>query len=366
MNASVTYALTDADQLNLAWDNLRRRGLYWLLAIVSIGAVALLGSRGNPGAFLFVGFLASIGLLTLSLEWFQTRSNILKELRARPLHGSSITLKATASGLEIVGAERILHGWPLVGVPKSTRTSIALPVGHATKLLIPRRFFADRDHERAFVAAILAGRTGPASPVPDLDDDGPYTYDLSYTSTYADLLALNTWFLHRNEPPGRRRKVMWGATVLTVFGLLLLPFAREKALVLVVVCGTIALFTTTRGRSWLVRYSVWRLWRRGGHDEGPIRLRARPDAVSYRGRSLLKSSWAGVVRIVEAPDHVFLFNGPATAWIVPKAVLGPERVAPFIEDVNRWLLEAAPYARPPVPKGEALDTTNPFQAPHQD
>lgn len=299
-------------------------------------------------------------------QWYQTRAAVLAQLRARPLHGSTLTLRVRPEGLEMTGVERILHGWALVGKPKLTWSSLTFPVGHATKLLVPRRAFADRAAERAFRDALIAGRRAP-KPLPEPEDDGPYPYDLTYLSTYDDLVALNRWFMNRQEPPERLRRTVRILLALAGGSLLLIPFLGPAPLLLTLVFVLGAAVSTPYGRPWLVRYRVWQLWRKAGHDEGTIRLRARPDGVVYRGRSLMRSSWSTVTEIVDHEDRVFVFNGPGSAWIVPKAALGgPERVAAFVDDVTTWVAAAVPYARPPVAKAETVDATNPFRAPGVD
>ncbi len=363
---TVTYALTDEDQLAFAWDNAVRQAGLTLAWLALIGVIAGVATKAATGLLLVMGAGLLFGLPFFALTWFQTRSAVLAQLRARPLHGSTLTIMARPDGIEMKGAEQVLHAWPLVGKPSLTRSSLTFPVGHATKLLVPRRAFADRASERAFRDALNAGRRAPA-PLPEPEDDGPYTYDLTYLSPYDDLVALNRWFMNRQEPPERLRRTVRVLLALAGGSLLLIPFVGYFALVFTLVFAIGAAVSTPYGRPWLVRFRVWQLWRRAGHDEGPIRLRARPDGVVYRGRSLMRGSWATVTEIVDDEAHLFVFNGPASAWIVPKRVLGgPEQVAAFVSDVNAWVAAAAPYTRPPVPKGDAGDVTNPFRAPGVD
>jgi hypothetical protein len=363
---TLRYALTDADQLALVWDRTIRRWLYVVAFVAALGVLGIVASGGEPAMFVAAGASVAFGALFLASIWCQTRSKVLAELRARPLHGIALTIDARPEGLEITGPEPILHSWTLVGAPSTTHTSITLPVGQVTKVLIPRRVFAHAEAERAFIDAIARGRASPPVPLPEPGDDGPYTYDLSYRSSFDDLLALNSWFMYRHEPPGQRRAYLALMVLCTLGSLVLVAIVGPKAMLLPILLGGMSLALTARGRKAIVWFNVWRLVRNGGpaRDEGSVRLRARPSGVAYRGHSALTSSWSLVVQVVDHTAHVFVFNGPNSAWIIPKsAFTGPEQVTAFVNDVNAWVAAAGPFARPPVPRAEAADSSNPFQAP---
>lgn len=214
---TVTFTVTEADQLAFAWEWRVRR--YWIGGALVIAAACgwpwLFGGGGNWAVPLT---LLPWPVLAPMLDWVRVRDGVRAAFQADLLHDTQHTLTVSDGGLEELSPTLSVVPWSRVGRVWSTRSSLLVPVAGQGTVLVPRRAFADEGAIRAFREAIAARRAAsPTAPQPAVptDFDAEFTWDVTFEHEERKVLA-HRWLRAQNparSPYGASLISLAGATI---------------------------------------------------------------------------------------------------------------------------------------------------------
>ena len=170
---------------------------------------------------------------------------------------------------------------------------------------------------------------------------------VAYTNTVEDMVAFNMHHL-AHSPASRRIRFWstWGiALVIVLIGAVAsLVQGSSHSLVLVCAWAAVYLAFTIPYYRWAVRRRIRKLVGEGENRSFLCRHTVRLTDEGLHAESEVsegKILWAGIERIAENDDYLFIYTGAAIGLVIPKARIESGDLASLTEELRRNVGPAA-------------------------
>jgi hypothetical protein len=176
--------------------------------------------------------------------------------------------------------------------------------------------------------------------------------EVEYDLTRDDLFAFQ-WRAAYDSPRGRRtRRKLYAGWLVAVLLFVFVPaigphgieIARVSWLFLIIAFATIILFQIVMER-WLMRRAIRGLVRDEKPEKGQLGrhtvVLSETELVERTAVGEQRTSWAGVDRVEENPDYIFIYTTAAAAHLIPKRAFRDRQTAERFYQFSKARKEAA-------------------------
>jgi hypothetical protein len=350
-----------------------RLGSYVIGALMMGGGMTTLVAL--TGAAPWLRWLAlAVGLLGALVVVLRTRSlferRITEQLVAQPWLLASSSLEARPDGftLRSAGSESDL-GWSIVYGVSVVGGGVVLHTGGSLFWYVPDAAFASLVERQRFVDSVNQWR----SSAPIRPERAPWPVEagdasLSVALNEADYVALSAFVMQESTQARGWRRWVLPVYLSLLAAVALVLHGWESALMAASGAAmVVALLLVPNVSIWLLPWRITRLRRRfpARFPTEIQELVVGPRGVGLTGPiGRVWTPWGRIVRVAASGDHVFLFVGPLSAYVVPKRAFSEQDVDTVVSRWSGWHADAPQrQGVPAVARGQTKDSSNPFEPP---